>query len=472
MALEFLGQYWNPETHRVHLLGKGEGALHDLTPHLPYASARDRLLATHRDDSALPLLLEAAPFPTVQAVLEAERAGRSVPALLAPAWEAARRDAEHLDESALLVQPDPFHAHLVACVLPLRAQAFGVTYENSALEREAEGHKEDYQYVYKSLKYRQERCEVFLKGTRLAHFFGPHGIMGLRSDLTNSVGPRGEPKPRERVLAGIEPELACVTYSDGRILGYTLANDVSGNLIENESILYLYQAKYFAACTGIGPWLWLSDEQDNPGIRFSVCIWDAHGREVFRAEADSSLIGLPIHALVRQAASHNALYPGELFLTGTNIVPGDEAKVLQPDWRVEIRAERLGSFTHGAELVSAADPKNLDYHALEANAPAPRAKVPAKAARKKARKAAGKVARKAVRKATKQAAKAARKAPSKAAARGAVKKAAKKAAPSKAAKKAARAAVGKAAKSARKAVRTAAKQGARKAAKVARRGRP
>ena len=468
MALEFLGQYWNPETHRIHLLGKGEGALHDLTPHLPYASTRDRLLAAHRDDSALPLLLEAAPFPTVQAVLEAERAGRSVPALLAPAWEAARRGAEHLDESALLVQPDPFHAHLVACVLPLRAQAFGVTYENSALEREAEGHKEDYQYVYKSLKYRQERCEVFLKGTRLAHFFGPHGIMGLRSDLTNSVGPRGEPKPRERVLAGIEPELACVTYSDGRILGYTLANDVSGNLIENESILYLYQAKYFAASTGIGPWLWLSDEQDNPGIRFSVCIWDAHGREVFRAEADSSLIGLPIHALVRQAASHNALYPGELFLTGTNIVPGDEAKVLQPDWRVEIRAERLGSFTHGAELVSAADPKNLDYHALEANAPAPRAargaakraaqavrKAVRKAASKVARKAVGKVARKAAGKAARKvarkvAAKTVRTGPSKAATRGAVKKAAKKAAPSKAAKKAARAAVGKAAKVARR----------------------
>jgi hypothetical protein len=451
MGLEFLGQYWNPETHRVHLLGKGEGAVHDLTPHLPYASTRDRLLAAHRDDPALPLLLEAAPFPTVQAVLEAERAGRSLPALLAPAWEAARRGAEHLDESALAVQPDPFHAHQVACVLPLRAQAFGVTYENSALEREAEGHKEDYQYVYKSLKYRQERCEVFLKGTRLAHFFGPHGIMGLRSDLTNSVGPRGEPKPRERVLAGIEPELACVTYSDGRILGYTLANDVSGNLIENESILYLYQAKYFAASTGIGPWLWLSDEQDNPGIRFSVCIWDAHGREVFRAEADSSLIGLPIHALVRQAASHNALYPGELFLTGTNIVPGDEAKVLQPDWRVEIRAERLGSFTHGAELVSAADPKNLDYHALEARAPAPRAKVAAKAVRKTARKAVRKVAaRGAVKGAAKTVRKTVRKAVGKKSAKGA-RKAVRKVAP----KRAAKAAVRKAAKPARKTVRKA-----------------
>jgi hypothetical protein len=89
---------------------------------------------------------------------------------------------------------------------------------------------------------------------------------------------------------------------------------------------------------------------------------------VFSAEADSSLIGLPIHALVAQAASHNGLYPGELFLTGTNIVPGNEAKVIQPDWRVEIRSERLGTFSHGAGLVSAAEPGNLDYHALELEA--------------------------------------------------------------------------------------------------------
>jgi hypothetical protein len=368
MRLEYLGQYWNPETRRVHLLGKGEGVVHDLTPHLPYASLRGKLIGTLGGDPALPLLLEAAPFPTAQAVLEAERAGTTVPELLAPAWEAAQRDSGHLDEAALNVQPDPFHAHLLACVLPLRAQAFGVTYENSALEREAEGRKEDYQYVYKSLKYRQERCEVFIKGTRLSHFYGPHGSMGLRSDLTNSVDAHGRPKARETVLAGIEPELACVTYSDGRILGYTLANDVSGNLIENESILYLYQAKYFVASTGIGPWLWLSDEQDNPGITFAVRIWDAAGREVFSAEADSSLIGLPIHALVAQAASHNGLYPGELFLTGTNIVPGNEAKVIQPDWRVEIRSERLGTFSHGAGLVSAAEPGNLDYHALELEA--------------------------------------------------------------------------------------------------------
>jgi 2-keto-4-pentenoate hydratase/2-oxohepta-3-ene-1,7-dioic acid hydratase in catechol pathway len=365
MALEFIGQYWNAATQSVRLLGKEEDKVRDLTPFLPYPSSRLDLIRWHDHGPTRRMLLEATPFPTVAAIVQAEAERISLPDLLAEPWRKALHKGHALQESALAVAPNPAKSHLVACIFPLRAQAFGVTYENSALEREAEGKKEDYQYVYKSLKYRNERCEIFLKGTRLSHYYGPNGNMGLRSDLTNSVDAKGRPRPRETVLSGIEPELGVVTYSDGRILGYTLCNDVSGNQIENESILYLYQAKYFTASLGIGPWLWLSDEQNNPGIKFSVKIWDDHGLELFQADADSSLIGMPLKSLVTQAGSHNALYPGEFFATGTNVVPGNEAKVLKPGWKVEIRAERLGSFVHGAQLVDAANWQNLDYHALE-----------------------------------------------------------------------------------------------------------
>lgn len=87
---------------------------------------------------------------------------------------------------------------------------------------------------------------------------------------------------------------------------------------------------------------------------------------MFEAEGDSSLIGMPIGDLVAQAASHNPLYPGEFFSTGTNMVPGNEAKVIQPGWEVEINSERLGRFVHGAALVDAQNTGNLDYQALEA----------------------------------------------------------------------------------------------------------
>ena len=365
MAPDYIGQVWNAGTRQVHLLGKCDGVVHDLTPYLPYPSLRAAVRERLGGTPGAALLLEHTPFPTVQAIMQAEAAGQRLPALLAPVWARAQAEAEPLDEHALDSVPRPDASHLLACIIPLRAQAFGVTYENSALEREAEGRKADYRYVYLSGKRRGERAEIFIKGTRPHHFYGPNGNMGLRSDLTNSEDIAGRSKPREPVLAGIEPELAAVTYSHGRILGYTLANDTSGNNIENESLLYLFQAKYFVACTGIGPWLWLSEEQDNPGLTYGVDIQDDAGRSVFRAAADSRLIGLPLHALVAQAASHNPLYPGEFFSTGTNMVPGAEAKVLQPGWHVEMHSDVLGRFRHGAALVHAGDCANLDYTALE-----------------------------------------------------------------------------------------------------------
>lgn len=363
-SLEFLGQYWNPDSGRVHLLGKGGDQLRDLTPYLPYASVRDALLEKMRGSTALLQLLESAPFATTQAVAEAEKAGRDIKALLTTPWDKALGDGPRLDEDTLNIAPEKGKAHLMACIIPSRSMAFGVTYESSALERESEGKKEDYVYVYKSTR-RNERCEVFIKGTQAHHFYGPNGNMGLRSDVTNSVSAKGEATERIQVLSGIEPELAAVAYSDGRILGYTLADDVSGNQIENESILYLFQAKYFVAGTGVGPWLWLSDEQNNPGITFSVVVRDEQGNALFQAEADSRRIGQSISEMIATASSHNPLSPGELFLTGTDIAPNEAAKVVRPGWRVEIESQKLGRFHHGAALVSAKDTANPDYHVWE-----------------------------------------------------------------------------------------------------------
>src|SRR5690606_41191426 len=116
-----------------------------------------------------------------------------------------------------------------------------------------EGRRHDYAYVYKSVKDRSERPELFIKGTSPEHFVGPHGLMGLRRDLTNSVSFEGESSSRVVVSSGIEPELAAIVSSRGEIWGYTIANDVSGNRIENETLLYLTQAKYFTGAVVLGP---------------------------------------------------------------------------------------------------------------------------------------------------------------------------------------------------------------------------
>ena len=50
-----------------------------------------------------------------------------------------------------------------------------------------------------------------------------------------------------------EPELALILGSHGKILGFTLANDVSAWDIERENALYLPQSKVFTACCALGP---------------------------------------------------------------------------------------------------------------------------------------------------------------------------------------------------------------------------
>lgn len=110
MALEFLGQLWNADTRMMHLLGKGDGKIFDLTPHLPYPSVRSQLRGRMAAAAAGALMLESIAFPTVQAVMEAEKRGVSLPDLLAPVWEQAADGGAgggaDLSEAALSVEPD------------------------------------------------------------------------------------------------------------------------------------------------------------------------------------------------------------------------------------------------------------------------------------------------------------------------------------------------------------------------------
>jgi len=236
---------------------------------------------------------------------------------------------------------------------------------NSALERETEGSRGDYGFVYRGVKERGERPELFLKGTAPEHFVGPGGKMGLRTDLTNSENIQGEPCERETVSAGIEPELAAVVHSDGRIWGYTLANDVSGNRIENETLLYLYQAKHFTGALVLGPLVLLSDDQVNPNLSIRTRIFSPSGERLFERESNTSNINAPIGELVSWAASHIRLTPAEVFSTGTDVIPDGTVKVLSEGMTVEISCPQIGILVHGAGLVDAAGELNIDYARLQ-----------------------------------------------------------------------------------------------------------
>jgi 2-keto-4-pentenoate hydratase/2-oxohepta-3-ene-1,7-dioic acid hydratase in catechol pathway len=243
--------------------------------------------------------------------------------------------------------------------------AFGVTYLNSALERETEGRRRDYGYVYRAVKNRGERPELFLKGTAPEHFVGPNGTMALRRDFTNSESLDGVCCERLTASCGIEPELAAVLYSSGKIWGYTLANDVSANRLENETLLYLAQAKYFTGALVLGPLILVSDEQTNPHLEILARIYSSRGELLFEAATSSSRINSPLSSLVAWVSSHIRLNRGEVISTGTDIVPAGRVKVLEAGMTVEISCPSIGRLRHGAAFLSDHGDLNLDYSRLE-----------------------------------------------------------------------------------------------------------
>ena len=114
--------------------------------------------------------------------------------------------------------------------------ASGVTYFNSKLGREEESREKGGSNFYARV-YVAERPELFFKS------------MGYRA-----VGSGGKVRIRKDSSWDVpEPELTLVISSNGKIIGYTIGNDMSSRSIEGENPLYLPQAKTYDGSAAIGP---------------------------------------------------------------------------------------------------------------------------------------------------------------------------------------------------------------------------
>src|SRR3954469_15006457 len=96
--------------------------------------------------------------------------------------------------------------------------------------------------------YREARPEIFFKGTS-RFCVGPGQRIGIRSDSK---------------FTAPEPELALILGTGGKIIGYTLANDLSAWGLERENPLYLPQSKSYTACCALGPVIVTADEIADP----------------------------------------------------------------------------------------------------------------------------------------------------------------------------------------------------------------
>jgi 2-dehydro-3-deoxy-D-arabinonate dehydratase len=222
-------------------------------------------------------------------------------------------------------------AQLAIPIAPPEVWGCGCTYETSASFRDAEHGTREGMYAY---VYREARPEVFFKGTARV-CAGPGEPIGIRCDS---------------LFTAPEPELALVLGEGGRILGYTLANDVSAWDIERENALYLTQSKVYDRCCALGPVIVTPDEiEDVYGLEMT-CRITRGTEELFRGSVSISRLHRQLETMVEYLTRANSVPSGTVLLTGTGIIVTKE-NALAPGDVVSISIPEIGELSNPAAVV-------------------------------------------------------------------------------------------------------------------------
>ena len=202
--------------------------------------------------------------------------------------------------------------------------ACGVTYLRSKVGRQEEskasGGADFYGKVYEA-----ERPEVFFKST-------PHRIVGtndfvrIRKDSTWDVP---------------EPELTLVVASSGKIIGYTIGNDMSSRSIEGENPLYLPQAKTYDKCAALGPCIYVTEQPLDSGTKIQLTI-NRNNEIVFADSIAISQMKRTPQELVSFVYRECSFPYGCLIMTGTGIVPGHDFTLKSGD-EIKISIDNIGT---------------------------------------------------------------------------------------------------------------------------------
>lgn len=245
-----------------------------------------------------------------------------------------RAEAEGATLSQLATQMAVRHGERAEPVMPItppEVWACGCTYEPSASFRDGELGTREGMYAY---VYREPRPEIFFKGTARV-CVGPNQAIGIRSDSK---------------FTAPEPELAVVLGCGGRIMGYTLANDVSAWDIERENALYLPQSKVYQGCCALGPVIVPVEDLADPYNLEMTCTITRAGETVFSGAISTSKLHRKFEQLVEYLLRANPVPVGTTLLTGTGIIVPESA-ALQPGDVVSITIPEFGELSNPAVIV-------------------------------------------------------------------------------------------------------------------------
>ena len=202
--------------------------------------------------------------------------------------------------------------------------ASGVTYFNSKLGRQEEsknsGGGQFYAHVYEA-----ERPELFFKATA-SRTVGSGEEVRIRKDSEWNVP---------------EPELTLAITSSGKIIGYTIGNDMSSRSIEGENPLYLPQAKTYDGCASLGPCIYVTETPPEKDTKIEMVIYRDR-EKVFEGETSLRQMKRTPEELVSFLYRECSFPFGCFLMTGTGIVPSSEFTLKQED-EIHITINPIGT---------------------------------------------------------------------------------------------------------------------------------
>ena len=220
--------------------------------------------------------------------------------------------------------PDFHESELVAPIGKQEVWAAGVTYYRSRGARMEESRDAGGGSFYDRV-YSAERPELFFKSTA-SRTVGTGGKVRIRADSKWNVP---------------EPELTLLVSPGGRIIGYTIGNDMSSRDIEGENPLYLPQAKVYGGSCALGPGILVIPEPLDMSTEISIEI-QRDGVEVFSGHVPLTELKRDPLTLVEYLFRDNSFPNGCFLMTGTGIVP-DSSFTLASGDKIRITIEPIGT---------------------------------------------------------------------------------------------------------------------------------
>jgi 2-dehydro-3-deoxy-D-arabinonate dehydratase len=202
--------------------------------------------------------------------------------------------------------------------------AAGVTYLRSRDARMEESKDAGGGTFYDKV-YAADRPELFFKGSR-HRTVGPLGMVRIRKDSAWNVP---------------EPELTLFMSSSGKIVGYTIGNDMSSRDIEGENPLYLPQAKVYDGSAALGPCLYVPETPINEDAMITLEI-KRNGASAFSDSISINRMKRKHKELAGYLFMECSFPQGVFMMTGTGLVPPNEFSVTSGD-EIIIGIENIGS---------------------------------------------------------------------------------------------------------------------------------